>query len=167
MDASPYGLGAWISIDGVPYQYFCDKVSELDCQMLHVEANVGSSGQQAFEALALLAAVRLWLPTFYKERVSVCLRGDNMAVLHTVAKMQPKSKSLGVVARELALDLACASYAVDFVQHVAGVTNVTADVLSRRWQPGKTFEIPFVLERAAEVEPPVRGPSWWRTGPAC
>jgi len=166
VDASPYGLGAWISIDGVPTHYFCDKVSDLDCQMLLIEANVGSAGQQAFEALALLVAVRLWLPDFRNQRVSVCLRGDNMAALHTVAKMQPKSKSLGVVARELALDLACASYSVDFVQHLAGVTNVTADILSRKFQPGKTFEVPFMLERALEVEPPVRDASWWRTKPA-
>ena len=89
-----------------------------------------------------------------------------MAALYTVAKMQPISKSLGVIARELALDLASSSYTVDFVQHLACVTNVTADELSRKWPPGKTFKVPFMLGRAVEVEPPVRNPAWWRTKPA-
>ena len=80
-----------------------------------------------------------------------------------VAKMQPKSKALGVVARELALDLSEASYSLDFAQHVAGITNGTADVLSRRLQPGKNFALPSLLADAREDFPPERDLSWWRT----
>ena len=82
-----------------------------------------------------------------------------------IAKMQPKSKSLSVVARELALDLADATYALDFAQHVAGVTNGIADILSRRLQPGKTFALPHFLHLAKEVLPPARNCEWWRTRP--
>ena len=78
------------------------------------------------------------------------------------AKMQPKSKALGIVARELALDLADASYNVDFIQHVAGLANVTADALSRKCQPGKDFTLPSLLADAVEVRPPARAPCWWR-----
>ena len=85
-----------------------------------------------------------------------------MAALYAVAKMQPKSKALGIIARELALDLADASYTIDFLQHVAGLANVTADTLSRKWQPDKKFAIPDLLTNAVEVKPPVRTPNWWR-----
>ena len=85
-----------------------------------------------------------------------------MAALYAVAKMQPKSKALGVIAWELALDLADASYSIDFLQHVAGLANVTADTLSRKWQPDKKFEIPSLLTNAVEVKPPIRTPNWWR-----
>ena len=162
VDASPFGLGGWISVSGRPLQYFADGISESDCLNLGVKGNVGSAGQQAFEALALLVAVRLWLPQFKTQRVKICLRGDNMAALYAVAKMQPKSKALGIVARELALDLADASYSVDFLQHVAGLANVTADALSRKEQPGKTFKLPSLLSNAVEVKPPARAPCWWR-----
>ena len=100
-----------------------------------------SHAEQAFKALALLVAVRMWLPNFKTQRVKVCVMGDNMAASHAVAKMQPKSKALGVIARELALNLADASYSVDFLQHVAGLANVTADTLSRKSQPNTEFEI--------------------------
>jgi hypothetical protein len=162
VDASPFGLGGWISVSGCPWQYFSDGISESDCLNLGVSSNEGSAGQQAFEALALLVAIRLWLPQFKTQRVKICLRGDNMAALYAVAKMQPKSKALGVIARELALDLADASYAVDFLQHVAGLANGTADSLSRKWQPGKKYTFPSLLANAEEVKPPTRSPSWWR-----
>ena len=79
VDASPYGLGAWLSVDSVPIAYFSDAITDMDCNMLLVEKNEGSKGQQAFEALGLLAAIRLWLPSFKEERVTVHLRGDNIA----------------------------------------------------------------------------------------
>lgn len=165
VDASPFGLGAWLSVDEEPVAYFADKFSDLDCVMLLIEKNEGSKGQQAFEALALLAAIRLWLPAFAAERVSVCVRSDNMAALHMVAKMQPKSAALGVVARELALDLADATYALDFAQHVAGITNGIADMLSRKHDPSKTFVLPDLLAGVPEAVPQLRDRRWWRTMP--
>ena len=89
VDASPYGLGGWLSIDGQPVAYFSDVICSTDCKMLLVEDNEGSAGQQAFEALGLLVAIRLWLPSFKLERVTVCIRSDNLSALQMVAKMQP------------------------------------------------------------------------------
>ena len=163
VDASPYGLGAWLSVDAKPVSYFSDVISSLDCEMLLIAENKGSAGQQAFEALGLLVAIRLWLPTFKHERVTVYLRSDNLSALEMVAKMQPKSKSLGVVARELALDLADATYALDFAQHVAGITNGIADSLSRKHQPGKRYQVPEFLCDACEIVAQPRNLKWWRT----
>ena len=164
IDASPYGLGAWLEVDGHPTAYTSDIVQPSVCPTLGID-NTGSAAQQALEALALLMAVRLWLPDFKTERVCVLVRGDNIASLQMAAKMQPKSKALGIVARELALDLSEASYAIDLVQHVAGVTNGVADVLSRRYQVGKHFVLPTLLQNASETLPPCRDDSWWRTKP--
>ena len=111
----------------------------------------------------MLVAVRLWLPAFSRERITVFVRSDNLSALQMAAKMQPKSKALGVVARELALDLSCASYSLDFAQHVAGVTNGIADALSRRLQPGKSFSLPHLLKDARLDITPVRNQRWWRT----
>ena len=74
LDASPYGLGAWLAVDDDPVAYFADTIHPHDLQVLQV-TNEGSAAQQALEALALLVAVRLWLPQFHAERVSVLIRG--------------------------------------------------------------------------------------------
>ncbi len=165
VDASPFGMGAWLAINGVAAEYFVDSVTDLDCSILGVE-NSGSQGQQAFEALALLVAMRTWLPRFRDRRITVTGRSDNIAALYMVAKMQPKSATLGIIARGLALDLAHASYAPDFVQHVPGLANDVADILSRQLQPGKTFELPAILSRAKEISVSQRDLSWWRAKPA-
>ena len=52
-----------------------------------------------------------------------------------LAKMQPHSPTLGVIAREMALDVAGLSYAPDIVRHIPGIANVSADALSRRYEP--------------------------------
>ena len=109
--------------------------------------------------------MRTWLPRYRHQRVSVTLRGDNIAALTMVAKMQPKSASLGVVARELALDIAASSYAPDFVQHVHGVSNTIADILSRKTDPEKSFKLPVLLRYAQEIEAPARPQNWWLTVP--
>ena len=131
--------------------------------MFLIPESKGSAGQQAFEALGLLVAIRLWLPTFKHERVTVYLRSDNVSALEMVAKMQAKTESLGVLARELALDLADATYALDFAQHVAGITNGIADSLSRKHQPGKRYTVPEFLCDAGEIVAQPRNLKWWRT----
>ena len=98
-----------------------------------------------------------------KRRVVVTVWGDNMSAVWMLAKLQPKSKALGVIAREVAIDLSCASYAPDFTEHLPGVTNVTADALSRRFQPGKSYPTPPLLADAAEMQPPERVITWWKT----
>ena len=86
-----------------------------------------------------------------------------MAALAMTCKMQPHSDSLGVVAREMALDIADAIYDPQLASHVPGVANVAADTLSRRFQPGYAFSLPPILVRATEVHPPARTANWWRS----
>ena len=89
--------------------------------------------------------------------------GDNMASLAMVAEMQPHSASLGIVARELALDIADAMYEPQIAAHIPGVANVAADALSRRFDPDFAFALPEVLANSTEVSPPTRDAAWWRS----
>ena len=67
VDASPYGLGGWIAVDDVPLYYFADRISAVDCKVLGTENAQGSQAQQAYEALALLVVLRLWLKIWAKD----------------------------------------------------------------------------------------------------
>ena len=108
-------------------------------------------------------ALRFWRYHWARERASIHVSGDNMAALSMVAKMQPHSATLGVIARELALDIADAIYEPQMASHVPGVANVAADALSRKHQPDVVFTLPSVLAGSTEVHPPDRDHQWWRT----
>ena len=71
--------------------------------------------------------------------------------------------------RELALDLADGSFAPDTISHTPGVSHVTADSLSRRFQPNSTgpWELPEILRGVPEEVVPARGASFWRTAGKC
>ena len=91
------------------------------------------------------------------------MASDNMAALSTICKMQTSSHSLGIVARELALDVADAIYEPQVASHVPGIANVVADRLARRYDPAKTYSVPPPLAHALEVHPPPRDGKWWST----
>ena len=80
-----------------------------------------------------------------------------------ISKMQPGSSILNLVAREMALDIADFSYSPDFVEHVPGISNSVADVLSRKWQMGTEFKLPDILKGSREDSAPKRGPDFWRS----
>ena len=95
----------------------------------------------------------------------MCLtvRSDNLSTLALVAKMQPHSPQLGVIARELALDVADAAYAPDVVQHLPGVANTCADALSRQHSPEKHYARPAYLLSVSEQPISIRDIKWWRS----
>ena len=86
-----------------------------------------------------------------------------MAALAMVCRMQPSSPTLGIIARELALDIADAVYEPQLASHVPGLANVAADTLSRKHQPGYAFRLPSILHGCLEVHPPARDDAWWRS----
>ena len=161
-DASTTGFGGFLLLDQIPVCYAYGLFTSSDASVLQL-VNEHSRAQQAFEALALLIVLRMWLPEFSSQRVSIRVRGDNMAALSMLAKMQPKSFSLQVVARELALDLSQCSFSPDFIEHIPGVSNVTADALSRMAEHGSDFQLPTFLSNARCDSPPQRDSNWWLT----
>ena len=93
---------------------------------------------------------------------SAYLACDNMAALALLCKMQPKSASLNIIAREIAPTTSFVSYMPDFIQHVTGVSNNVADALSSRFEVGD-FVLPSSLENAFECTLQERDAQWWLT----
>ena len=83
------------------------------------------------------------------------VRGDSVTAL-TMLMCMKHEVNVNLVARELALDLADGCFRPDVARHIAGVSNKCADILSRRFQPGKEFELPFILSKVEEFIPPTR-----------
>ena len=162
-DASPYGMGAFLCVGGKPVEYFAVATTAQDAKALGLELSTDSKCQQAFEALALLVALRHWRSFWTDRRCTIHVASDNMAALSMVCRMQPHSPSLGVVARELALDISDSVYQPQLASHIPGVANVTADALSRKFEPNRTFVLPSILAYSTEAHPQRRDSSWWRT----
>ena len=59
-----------------------------------------------------------------------------MAALALITKMKAHSTRINIIAREMALDIAHATYTPNTASHIAGVANVAADALSRIDSPG-------------------------------
>ena len=123
-----------------------------------------ASGQQVWETLCALVALRAWKQHWKESRFNLMIRGDSVTMLTIVLHMRPASSSpgLGLLARELALDMAEGCYQPEVqAQHVAGRSNVIADALSRDFD--KQLVLPPLLEKVARTTVPQRGRSWYRT----
>ena len=128
-DASPWGLGAWLSLNGKPLSWFAIPVTESDCAVLNRQ--IGShESQQAFEALVLLVAVRVWQRLWQTKRICLAVRSDNVGALSVLSAFRGKGHALNIVARELALVLGTYEHAPAFIEHIPGVANSTADVVT-------------------------------------
>ena len=161
-DASPWGIGAWIVHQNGAIQYFSDKLQDHDLVVLEAERG-DCRGQQAFEALAILVALRTWKQLWAQRRTSITVKADNVAALTLTATMKAKRGAMSRLAREMALDIAEGLYTPNLVAHIPGVVNDCADALSRRFQPGKTFQLPSLLAGGTEISVGNRDISFWRS----
>jgi len=105
------------------------------------------------QPLAMLLALRVWRDRWRQWRSSVAVRGDIVTMLTMVLHFKGVGASLNIIAREVALEVAASSYRPLIAEHIPGVANVTADVLSRLHVPGSTYELPACLARAASRGP--------------
>ena len=164
-DASPWGIGGFLCIDGVAAEYFYEPVTEEDARHIGVVLSRDSKCQQVFEALAILVALRLWRYYWSSQRVVLHVSTDNIAALSMICKMQPHSPTVGVIAREISLDVADAIYEPQVASHVPGISNIIADTLSRRYDPGKAdnWKLPSELDDSTQGHPAKRTTKWWRS----
>ena len=165
LDASPWGLGAILFEQGVPTQWFACEVTEADANLLSFERG-SCKGQQVLESLTALVALRHWHQRWSATRVKVQVRGDSVAMLTLLLKMRPPSASLGlgVIAREMALDVANSCYAPNVLTHVPGIVNVGPDTLSRRYDPSKVeWSLPDWLKHVPETRVPTRDEGYYRS----
>jgi hypothetical protein len=158
MDASIWGGGAILVVDNVIRQWFITEWSNAD----HVRhcLKKGDSGNMSFwEALTLLCAVRLWLPAAPLAG-QVRVKSDSLAALRLAVKLASPSAVLNRIGCELALDLARDLYKLELCQHIAGITNVVPDVLSRQFGPDAK-PMPIACTAALQVQLPARGLMFW------
>ena len=143
LDASPWGLGGILQENGQIVSWFASDLTDFDFQFFKFQRGE-AAGQQCWEALAALVALRVWKTRWRDQRLRLTVRGDSVAMLTVLLKFKAptSSRSLGIVAREVALDVAEAVYSPDISEHIPGFTNRTADVLSRLNAPCKSGEEP-------------------------
>ena len=98
-----------------------------------------SVGQQIWECLAMIVALRVWQPPWSKHRLNLSVKGDNIGALTLLLKMRPHSSRHAIIARELAL-LTIQSPFFPEVRHTLGVAHVVVDELSRAFMPGRAGE---------------------------
>ena len=163
-DASVYGIGGWISLNGVPIAWFSDDLRDDDFSVLG-HGFGDNRGQQAFESLALLVAVRTWSALWRDRRVKLALRSDNLGALSIFSAFKGAEGAMNLVAREFALEMAEGSFEQDLVSHLPVVANKTADVLSRRRDPkyAQSWAPPAFLASARRVHLAPRPRSWWKS----
>ena len=66
----------------------------------------------------------------------------------------------------MALDVANSTYTVEVVEHIPGVANTAADILSRLADPNKKAIIPQYLDGVHRHTCTVRNRTWYKSLPA-
>ena len=119
-------------------------------------------GQQTWESLGMLVAMRAWKDEWATSRTCLTLQGDSMTALYMAGSTHSKSEVNVHVARELSLLLGNAAYRPDFIEHIPGISNVLPDFLSRIYEPGKSATPwPEALAGAVRTQVPHRGATWY------
>eukprot|EP00971_Amphidinium_carterae_P319005 6341080-Amphidinium_carterae.1 len=154
LDASPWGLGGILFERGAPVRYFMSPLSIHDVTTFD-HAIGSSSGQQVWEGLALLVAVRLWSDRLLHPDAQWLVKSDSISTLVLAAKLTSRGIGLRMIAQELALDLAEASNFPLEAQHIPGIDNVAPDALSRQCAPHAP-ELPKFLGGLVQDHPPTR-----------
>ena len=161
LDASPYGLGGILIEDGEITTYFASELTHHD-ERIH-KARIGSDkGQQIWESLCILVALRLWRVLWMQRKVTLSLKSDNMAALVLAAKLKA-SGSRSLIARELALLYSESSFEPRWTVHLPGVLNIIPDALSRLTDPSGKYQIPAALACVKPIAVPSRPESYYTT----
>ena len=107
-------------------------------------------------------ALRVWAPRWRHRRVCLRIKSDSVSALVILLRFKTGGEAPGIIAREIALDVAAANYIPTIMQHIPGVANTVADVLSRWYEPGSKKKLPSLLRTASLRIPPPRVGKWWR-----
>ena len=146
--------------DGCVVSWFASELTHHD-EAIHKQSRGEAEGQQNWEALCVLVAVRCWATRWLDKRVSITMKSDNMAALSLAARLKSKVSSL--IAKETALVYSSASFQPRYVEHIPGVLNYSADALSRLTDPSGGYEVPPYLPSQLRVQLPVRAHGYYRT----
>ena len=101
VDASPWGVGGFLSFKGRAIGWFAEPVQEQDVQRFGIE--IGSHKfQTLLEALAVLVAVRCWSAVWNCSRASPRVRSDSLSTLGAMNKLRSRTPGLAAIMWELA-----------------------------------------------------------------
>ena len=129
---------------------------------MHRQKRGDHKGQQVWEALAVLVALRLWMKTWLHRKAALSIKSDNKAALGVAARLKT-AKNANLIGREIAWIYTSAAFHPRYVRHAPGVTNKLADALSRLTDPNGSYEVPSALTGIAPSRVPLRPRSWYRT----
>lgn len=130
-DACPWGFVGIVFVNHKPAQWFAAPLTTSNLRRF--QAKVGESKHNTtWEALAILVAIRLWLPGIC---VLARVWSDSLSALRSMVKLCSRSPALNLIAREVALDAVLTLYSVGLAVHIPGVSNKLPDDLSRMWAP--------------------------------
>jgi hypothetical protein len=163
-DASPWGLGGVLRVNGIILQYFASQLTADDSRILGHELGT-SCGQQTWECLAVLVALRLWAAVWQESYTCLRVKSDSIAALCLTLSLKATGHGPILVARELALELGDGMFSPQVAERIPGITNLTADALSREGDPStiETWQLPSALAAAVRVDPATRDDSWYLT----
>ncbi len=98
-DASPWGIGAVLTKEGLPIAWLADQIHQEDLDRF--EATLGESAfTTTWEALAILVSLRAWRQEF-PGNPRFAFRSDSLGALSAIAKMASPSKGLALILKEL------------------------------------------------------------------
>ena len=143
-------------------EYIAEQITDEEAALLHQEIG-NCKAQQTFECLVALVALRQWFQYWKGTRVELRVRSDSVCCLTMVLAHKASGVGTGIIARELALDVARACYVPTVVEHVPGVANKTCDTLSRLHEPGKDAGLPQHLVEVPRARPPPRDAAFFPT----
>ena len=161
-DASPWGFGGTLHINGVLVEYLCGTPTDFEIKLLELEIGEAKS-QQTMEALGGLVSLRQWTKHWQHRRALLKIRSDNVGALVLFGQLNSKATPNGIIAREAALDFGNSSFGPRMAEHVPGVTNITCDCLSRLHQPGGKYNIPESLRMVPRADLRIRDRLWWKS----
>lgn len=148
-------MGGVFTVDGWLVGWFAVAITAFEEKLFgHVIGD--ASGQQTWEALAILIGLRLFKQFWVKNRATLEVRADNVTALAMLTRMRAKGQGVNLVARELALDLSDGCFRPDVCCHIPGITNKCCDALSRLFQPNNNIPFPKMLHNIPEFSPPLR-----------
>ena len=164
VDASPWGLGGVLYVNGVCVAWFSSALTAEDERRFGYKLG-DHRGQQTWEALAALVALRAWAPWLSTVRYQLEVKSDSIVALTLLAKLKAKGSGTGMIAQEVALDICSGLYDPRVLTHTPGISNVLPDALSRMAQAkslsGRAAQVPDELRSVRETSVPERNDDYY------
>ena len=156
VDASPWGGGAILIVNGVVKEYWWYVWNNRDAA--HLQVRTALPAHQTFwEALSLLISMMVWKAHF-KDGNVVLVIGDNVPSLQNTLDLKGK-RSLMAISREIAWRRARFGWQYD-VGHLPSEHNIAPDCLSRQAGPDPKPWPSAELAGAVDILPPAIVDIW-------